>query len=514
VSDRPQSPDDPSHALAEARFESMLHITPTPTVITRLRDQQYVAVSDSFLALLGYDRAEVIGRTSTELHVWVDPLDRDRLTAALSLGGPVRNLEARVRTRAGDQLIVLVSAERMDFYGEPCVFTLANDITALRRGEEDRRHARRMEAIGQFAGGIAHDFNNMLQVISGFATVARHRLPDDHEVHAEVEQILRAASRAGQLTRQLLSFSRRPLSQARVIDLNALVGDMHRMLSRVIGEQVRLELRLDPSALRVRCDPGQLEQVLLNLCVNARDAMPVGGVLTLTVSAAPLDPEAASLHPELAGGGHVQLRVTDTGVGMDAATVERAFDPFFSTKATGQGTGLGLATVYGIVRQCGGAVWIGSSPGHGTTVHICLPGTEASADLAPLPPAQALREGRGETVLVVEDEPMVRRLAVQLLERHGYNVMEAVDGDDGLRVYEGAAGSIALVLTDVVMPGINGVEMVRRIAAQHPAARALFMTAWSGDAIPGSMQRYAAVLDKPFTPDALLTAVRAALDRP
>ncbi len=492
----------------------MLHITPTPTVITRLRDQQYIAVSDSFLALLGYERADVIGRTSTELNIWVDSRDRDRLTAAFAEGRPVRNLEARVRTRTGEQLIVLVSAERMDFYGERCVFSLANDITALRRGEEDRRHARRMEAIGQFAGGIAHDFNNMLQVISGFATVARHRLPGDHEVHAELEQILRAASRAGQLTRQLLSFSRRQLSQARVIDLNALVGDMHRMLSRLIGEHVRLEVRLDPAALRVRCDPGQLEQVLLNLCVNARDAMPAGGVLTLMVSSAPLDPDDAQIHAELAAGDHVHLRVTDTGVGMDAATVERAFDPFFSTKATGQGTGLGLATVYGIVRQCGGAVWIDSAPGRGTSVNICLPGTEAPADVAPLPPAHAMREGRGETVLVVEDEPMVRRLAVQLLERHGYRVMEAVDGDDGLRVYEAAAGAIALVLTDVVMPSLNGVEMVNRIAQQHPGVRALFMTAWSGDAIPAAMQRYAAVLDKPFTPEALLTAVRSALDRP
>jgi two-component system cell cycle sensor histidine kinase/response regulator CckA len=616
-------------ASAEARFESMLHVTPTPTVITRLRDDRYVAVSDSFLDLLGYTREEALGRTAAELRLWPHAQDRARLTASFASGRPVRNLEVRVRTRAGVELTVLVSAERMEFYGEPCVLALANDITELRQTEQlgrtlvrsspaaiialdrdarvrlwnpaaerifgwsaaevegrappflteetaeefvesvragevveardatyrrrdgvavevtlsraplrgprgavrgavgilfdmtDRRmledqlrQARKMEVVGRFAGGIAHDFNNMLQVISGFASVARHSLPDEHPVHAELEQILRASSRAAQLTRQLLAFSRGQLTQSRVLDLNALVGDMSRMLQRLIGEHVRLEVRLDPCSRRVRGDVGQLEQVLLNLCVNARDAMPEGGVLTIAVGPARLDLDESRRHPEVAADGYVALRVTDTGTGMDAATAERAFDPFFSTKEPGQGTGLGLATVYGIVRQSGGQVWLSSEPGRGTTVTICLPGTDEAPQSIRPPPAQAKREGRGETVLVVEDEALVRRLAVQLLERHGYKVIEATDGNEGLRAYEAAAEEIRLVLTDVVMPGIDGVEMSRRIAQRHPEARTLYMTAWSGTALPVSMQRYAAVLDKPFTTEALLAAVRAALDRP
>jgi len=614
---------------AEARFVSMLHVTPTPTVITRLRDERYIAVSDSFLDLLGYTREEVEGRTGAELGVWPHASDRNRITAALASGRPVRNLEGRVRNRAGEELTVLLSAERMEFYGEPCVMALANDITELRHAEElgrtlvqaspaaifaldqdarvslwnpaaervfgwsaeevegrpppfltaetaaafvesvragegveagdatyhrrdgvavevtlsraplrdrsgavrgavgilfdmtDRRmledqlrHARKMEVVGRFAGGIAHDFNNMLQVISGFASVARYSLPAEHVAHAELEQILRASSRAAQLTRQLLAFSRRQLTQPRVLDLNALVGDMHRMLERLIGEHVRLEVRLDPSARRVRGDIGQLEQVLLNLCVNARDAMPDGGELTLSVAPARLDLDEARRHPEVAAGGYVALRVTDTGTGMDAATMERAFDPFFSTKEMGQGTGLGLATVYGIVQQSGGEVWLSSEPGRGTTVTICLPGTHEAAQSIRPPPQQARCEGRGEVVLVVEDEALVRRLTVQLLQRHGYKVIEAIDGHEGLRAYESSADQIRLVLTDVVMPRMDGVEMSRRITQRFPNARTLYMTAWSGDALPVTMQRYAAVLDKPFTTDSLLSAVRTALDRP
>jgi len=388
------------------------------------------------------------------------------------------------------------------------------DMTDRRMLEDQLRHARKMEVVGRFAGGIAHDFNNMLQVISGFASVARYSLPAEHVAHAELEQILRASSRAAQLTRQLLAFSRRQLTQSRVLDLNALVGDMHRMLERLIGEHVRLEVRLDPSARRVRGDVGQLEQVLLNLCVNARDAMPDGGELTLSVAPARLDLDEARRHPEVAAGGYVALRVTDTGTGMDAATLERAFDPFFSTKETGQGTGLGLATVYGIVRQSGGEVWLSSEPGRGTTVTICLPGTHEAAQSIRPPPQQARCEGRGEMVLVVEDEALVRRLTVQLLQRHGYKVIEATDGHEGLRAYESSADQIRLVLTDVVMPGMDGVEMSRRITRRFPEARTLYMTAWSGDALPVTMERYAAVLDKPFTTDGLLSAVRTALDRP
>jgi two-component system cell cycle sensor histidine kinase/response regulator CckA len=616
-------------ATAEARFESLLVVTPTPTVITRLRDRTFVAVSDSFLTLLGYARGEVLGRTSAELDVWPNSADRARLAAALGSGHAVRNVEARIRTREGELLTALVSAERIQFYGEPCVLTLASDITALRHTEElgralvqaspaailaldrdgrvslwnpaaerffgwsaeevegreppfltaaaaaafasavrageavdardvtchrrdgvavevtlsraplrgprgevrgavailfdmtDRRtledqlrHARKMEDVGRLAGGIAHDFNNMLQVISGFAAAARHSLAVDHPAHAEIEQILRASSRAAQLTRQLLAFSRRQLTRARVLNLNALVGDMHPMLQRLLGERIRLDLRLDPAARHIRGDLGQLEQVLLNLCVNARDAMPAGGVLTLAVGVARLDRDESRRHPDVAAGGYVELRVSDTGVGMDASTMERAFDPFFSTKEVGHGTGLGLATVYGIVKQCGGDVWLQSEPDRGTTVTLCFPGTDEAAETLRPAPAEARREGRGETVLVVEDEALVRRLAVQLLQRHGYKVIEANDGHEGLGAWESAAGAIALILTDVVMPGMDGVEMCRRITQRDPSARTLYMTAWSGDALPAAMQRYAAVLDKPFTAEALLSAVRSALDRP
>jgi PAS domain S-box-containing protein len=386
---------------------------------------------------------------------------------------------------------------------------------ALRRSEEHLRQAQKMEAVGRLAGGIAHDFNNLLTAIQGHAQFLLEDLPETGSSHGDALEIKRAADRAASLTRQLLIFSRKQVLQPLLMDVNLVVRDMHTLLRRVIREDIELETDLVGELWPIRADPSQLEQVLMNLAVNARDAMPRGGKLTVRTRNVTLDQEGDLGGIALPAGRYVQLLVSDTGMGMDRPTQARIFEPFFTTKAEGEGTGLGLAIVYGIVRQLGGAISVYSEPGQGTTFKLVFPSGEAdvvrTAQLAP----EELARG-WESVLVVEDDPAIRSHTSRALQGRGYSVLEAESGREALRLAEEYDGPIDLVITDIVMPEMSGRKLAESLRAVHPAARVLFMSGFTMDEVvrQGLVDADAKFIEKPFTSDYLARKVREVLDEP
>jgi signal transduction histidine kinase/ActR/RegA family two-component response regulator len=385
---------------------------------------------------------------------------------------------------------------------------------ALQRAEEQLRQAVKMEAVGKLAGGVAHDFNNLLTVILGRCTMLLPRLQDGTPVHRGVALIHQTAQRAAGLTRQLLAFSRKQVLKPEALDLTVVVDDITPMLRRLIGENVELATRLAPSVRRVRADLSQIEQVIVNLAVNARDAMPHGGRLTLETREVELDAAFARRHEGARVGPHVQLCVRDTGTGMDAATLPRIFEPFFTTKEPGQGTGLGLSTVYGIVRQSGGCIWVESKLGQGTTFGICLPVFDAPVPAAVADPSPPPVAGGWETILLVEDEQGVRDLTAEILRERGYRVLDAENPDRALRVAADYRETIHLLLTDVVMPGASGRDLADRLAPLRPALKVLYMSGYTDHAIVhhGALDPSVAYIAKPFSPDDIARKVRAVLD--
>ena len=387
--------------------------------------------------------------------------------------------------------------------------------TTERRGlEAQLQQAQKMEAVGQLAGGIAHDFNNLLTVITSYGAMVMGDLPRESPHAADVQEILNAANRASSLTRQLLAFSRRQVLQPHVLDLNELTGNLEKMLRRLLREDIQLVTRFDPRLALVNADAGQLEQVIVNLVVNARDAMPRGGRISIETSNVTLGEGYGPMHANTTPGPYVLLSVSDTGKGMDKATQAHIFEPFFTTKPIGQGTGLGLSTVYGIVKQSGGYVWVYSELDRGTTFKVYLPAVsgitkpnESERD------AQAQVAGGPERILLVEDEPNVRRIAKRILERNGYTVLEASNGTEALRMLERRQEPIALVLTDLVMPEMGGRELASKLRIVSPTSRVLFMSGYTEDAVlrQSVMEPGAIFLDKPFTFDTLIRKVREAL---
>ena len=389
------------------------------------------------------------------------------------------------------------------------------DITDQRQLEEQFRQAQKIEAVGRLAGGIAHDFNNILTAILGTAQLLEKDLGPGNPHVGDVEEIRRAAEGAADLTRQLLAYSRRQVLAPRVLDLNVVVAGLEPMLRRIIGEDVQLLTNTAPGLAPVQADPGQLGQVILNLAVNARDAMPNGGTLTIATANTELDPAFARAHAGAVPGAYARLSVSDTGTGMDEETRSHLFEPFFTTKAVGKGTGLGLATVYGIVKQSDGYIWVETEPGRGTTFHICLPQTEGAVE--PLPADFAAAPAGGtETVLLVEDEGAVRALSDRALTSLGYRVLAAPNGPDALRVAARHAGPIHLLLTDVVMPEMSGRELMHRLAAVRPGVKVLYMSGYSDEAIAhhGALDPGTSFLQKPFSPAALAGKVRQVLTQP
>jgi nitrogen-specific signal transduction histidine kinase/ActR/RegA family two-component response regulator len=389
------------------------------------------------------------------------------------------------------------------------------DVTASRRLEEQLRQSQKMEAIGLLAGGVAHDFNNLLAVILGFSELASRKLPPGHPVAQQLSEVFEAARRGGELTRKLLAFSRKQIIQPRPLDVRGAVDDFTRMIRRIVGEDVELVVERAPDALAVRADPVQLEQVLLNLCTNARQAMPEGGTLRLTTRVASFDDAFVARHPWARVGSFAEIAVSDTGIGMDPETRARIFEPFFTTKR--EGTGLGLSTVYGIVQQHGGFLHVQSARGRGTTFSLFLPRTADAAQ-----PARTTRGVRaspsssgGEVVLVAEDEPALRSLVTMTLTELGYRVIPVSDGEEAVHAYEEHAREVDLVVLDVVMPRLDAREAYERIRALRPEAKVLFTTGYA----PASTRLAqllesgrVPVLEKPFTPLALAAKVRNAID--
>ena len=458
------------------------------------------------------------GWEGRDLASLVEPADAPRVRtlveSAAARPEESHRAELRLRTARGvARVFEALASSRLEDPELEAIVVTCRDVTERRSLEEQFLQVQKMDAVGRLAGGVAHDFNNLLSVILGYTSMLLESAPADHEDTADLREIHQAAGRAAELTRQLLAFSRKQVFELKLLDLNAVVTSMSRLLRALLGEDIELVLELDPTSGHVRADATQLEQVVLNLVVNARDAMPRGGRLSIETAARDLG-EQGSATLDLPQGRYVLLSVRDEGEGMDAETRARIFEPFFTTKDVGKGTGLGLSTVFGIVRQSGGTVAVDSEPGQGSTFRVYLPRAEVGAETAAAKDCGPVSSSGPGTILLVEDEEQVRRLALTILRRAGFRVLEAEGPTQALALAEAYTGRIDLVLTDVVMPEMNGREFVQALAPKLPDVRVLYMSGYTERAIVhrGVLEPGIAFLQKPVTPDRLLAAVRRAMD--
>jgi PAS domain S-box-containing protein len=517
---------------SEERYRLLFDESPYLMWVVEADTLRFLEVNRKAVGRYGYSRDEFLAMTMHDLRQPEKiPGTLDEMRSELA--EEPRIGRGRHRTKAGELLEVSVASRPVDFAGRSALLAVIEDVSERHRLEAQLRQAQKMEAVGQLAGGVAHDFNNLLTIILGYAGLVAARLEDRPELRRQVEEVAAAGERGAALTRQLLAFSRHLPLQPRIVDINAVVAGVETMLRRLIGEHVELAIRLQAAAGRVLVDPGLIEQVIVNLAVNARDAMPGGGGLVIETadvelgvpaaggpggpgeaSAASAAGEAGARAGSILPGPQVLLSVSDSGSGMDAATRARIFEPFFTTKELGKGTGLGLATVFGIVQQSGGRIEVASEPGQGSSFKIYLP-RAAGAAKAPEPAsaARAERPGGAQTVLVLEDEPALRQLVRTLLEGGGYTVLIAEGVANALALAERHPSPIHLLLTDVVMPGLSGPEAAVCLVAVRPEARVLYMSGYAGDPIGrrGLLPAGAPLLVKPFTEASLLRMVREVL---
>ena len=471
-----------------------------------------VEANDAFLAMVGHSRDD-LEAGNVGWHRMTPP-DWHHVIAAireqLEDNGFARPCETEYFRKDGSRVPVRVGVARLDGSAH---IAITLDLSERKRPEEQFRQAQKMEAVGRLAGGIAHDFNNVLSVILSYAEIMGGDLNPDDPLRADIEEIRTAGLRATDLTRQLLAFSRQQVLEAKVLDLSQSVAGMEKMLRRLLGADIEVTM-LPPSGLwNVNADPGQIEQILMNLAVNARDAMPQGGKLTIETENVDLDDDYARAHHDVRPGPYVMLAVTDTGIGIDKETQARIFEPFFTTKEKGKGTGLGLATVFGIVKQSSGHIWVYSEPGKGTTFKLYFPRVSGAAEVrASQRPAPEPSRGN-ETILLVEDDDQVRTLARNILRRNGYVVLEASNGGEALLMCEQHGAKIHLLLTDVVLPLMSGRQLAERLATMRPEMKVLFMSGYTDDAIlqHGVLDSGVAYLQKPLTPGSLTKKVRAVL---
>jgi two-component system cell cycle sensor histidine kinase/response regulator CckA len=500
--------------VSEEKFSKAFHLGPDAITITSAEHGRYIEVNDNFLRLTGYTRDELIGRAAVELGVWANPKDRQQVVALLQRSGEFRDLEIRIAIKSGEVRTVQMSAHTIELAGQACIIAIIRDVTDRRALEIQLRQAQKMEAVGRLAGGVAHDFNNLLVGILGYSELLKKKLAPQASLLRMANEINFAAMRARDLTSRLLALSHRQVLRPAVLDLNALVRQCDRLLRPVIGEDVRVILRLDPKTAHVKADPAQLEQVILNLALNARDAMPGGGSLSMETCNIQVDAALARQHPGLIPGYYVRLSVTDTGHGIAPDVMPRIFEPFFTTKDVGKGSGLGLSTVYGVVKQSGGCVTVSSEPDEGAAFAIYLPrASELPERRIPSPPPVASRSGT-ETILLVEDEAIVRDLVCEILRESGYVVLSAQSGTDAMKITGEQAKPIDLLITDVVMPEMSGPELANILRRARGEMSVLYMSGYTDDAVlvRQGLPENSAFIRKPYTPQQFLQKVRETLD--
>ena len=499
---------------AESKFRTAFHANPESITITTLEEGRYVEVNNAFIATMGYERSELIGKSALELDVWADKRDRVPLADKLRRGERLTDTEVRFRTKSGAEREMVLSADLVQVQGQLCILSILRDVTEQRLLEQRFQQAQRMEAVGRLAGGVAHDFNNLLMITSANAELLEKAKHDPESVERYARQVHTAAGRGAALTRQLLAFSRQQILSPSVLNLNTVITDLWKMLPRLLGEDVETILSLDPQLGNVSADRAQLEQVLMNLALNARDAMPQGGQLTIrTTNVETDDGFAKTQSTEAWNGPCVLLAVSDTGAGMSPEVQTHIFDPFFTTKKLGKGTGLGLATVYGIVRQSGGSISVASEVGRGSTFRIYLPRVQETAQRVETSvQADPVPSGAG-TILLVEDELSLRELMSEYLREKGYRVVEAGTGEAALEICKSRTEPIDLLITDIVMPGSSGPAVAKQILEMQPGLRTIFMSGYADRKLgPEVLGQNAAFFQKPFNLDALARKIHTMLN--
>jgi PAS domain S-box-containing protein len=480
-------------------------------------DDRFEYVNQSLVDMLGYESEEEVLRLKLSTDIYVDPEERNKLVEKYINCTEVRWEEVAWKRKDGKVIQVRAAGRaKVDEKGETSGFEMiVEDLAERRMLEEQLRHSQKMEAVGRLAGGIAHDFNNLLTVIKGYSDLMLSELKEvESPLRLEAEEVKKAADRASALVRQLLAFSRRQVLTPKIIDLNSLIANMDSLLRPLLREDIDLRIALQTNLGKIKADPGQIEQVIMNLAVNARDAMPKGGKLTIETIDVKLDPTYVREHSEMNLGPYVMLAVSDSGLGMDETTRLRVFEPFFTTKETGKGTGLGLSMVYGIVKQSGGYIWVYSEPGHGTTFKIYLPRLDAQLE-APGRQESAFASYRGsETVLLLEDEDGVRALMRRMLSKQGYTVLEAKHGQEAIYLCEHYKGPIHLLLADVVLEQMSGREVAEQLSSMRPEMKTLYISGYTDDAIVhhGVLTHEMPFLQKPFTAEGLIRKVRQVIE--